>query len=154
MGAPPGQYGAPQPGYGAPPPGAMMQAGPPGAMAGYGAAPMGAAGPKGKVRNPVMVLLLGMVCFIYAFIQLWGMMNELKAYLGKEEIQAWHLLIPVWGMIVYIFKVPGWVTEAKQKAGCQNPQAAPWFLYWLLGLYFFPKDLNDVWQAGSPQLQQ
>jgi hypothetical protein len=120
---------------------------------GYGAPAQMAGGAKGTIRNPVMTLLLGMLCFVYALVAVFGMMGELKAYLQKDEIKAWHLLIPVYGFIVWVFKVPGWVTEAKQKAGCQPPEAAPWFLYWLLGLYFFAKDLNDVWQAGQQQQQ-
>ena len=82
------------------------------------------AGPVGQTRNPVMVLLISMVCAFYGLFQLWTMMNELKAYLNKDEIQAWHVLIPYYNLYLLWIKVPKWIGEAKQRAGSANPQPA------------------------------
>jgi hypothetical protein len=128
-----------------------MQPGYPGAMMPGMGAPMGAVGVRGKMRNPIACLLLAFfTCGIYGLIAAWTMMNELKAYLGKPEIVPWHILIPVYNLIVLIVKLPAWVTEAKQRAGSRNPMSAGPLLYLLLGLYFLPKDLNEVW---DPSLQ-
>jgi hypothetical protein len=98
-----------------------------------------------KVRNPVMVTVLSFVCFVYAIVTLYQLMSELKAYLNKEEIVPWHLFVPVLGIIVLLTKLPGWVTEAKQRAGSRNPQSAGPIMYFLLSPYFFTKDMNEVW---------
>jgi len=101
---------------------------------------------KGPIRNPVMVTVLTVVtCFIYGIFTFYSMMNELKAYLNKQEIVPWHIFVPVLNWIVLFGKLPGWVTEAKQRAGSRNPQSAGGLLYFLLLPYFFTKDMNDVW---------
>ena len=114
------------------------------------------AGPVGQTRNPVMVLLISFVCAFYGLFQLWTMMNELKAYLNKDEIQAWHILIPYYNLYLLWIKVPKWIGEAKQKAGSANPQPAGFILYFLIPYYAMADDLNQVWNprgalpAGQP----
>jgi hypothetical protein len=94
----------------------------------------------------MMVTLLTFVtCGIYGMIAMYSMMSELKAYLNKEEIVPWHLFVPIFGLIVRLTKLPGWVTEAKQRAGSRNPQSAGPVMYFLLSPYFFTKDMNEVW---------
>ena len=105
---------------------------------------MSQAGGKPVVRNPIMVTVLTFVCFIYGLITFYQMMSELKAYLNKEEIVPWHLFVPILGLIVLLTKLPGWVTEAKQRAGSHNPQSAGPIMYFLLAPYFFTKDMNEV----------
>jgi hypothetical protein len=122
----------------------MMQA------AGAALAPGGyaqqAAGGKGPIRNPIMVTLLTMVtCGLYGIFTFYSMMSELRAYLNKQEIVPWHIFVPILGVIVMLGKLPGWVTEAKQRAGSRNPQSSGPVLYFLLFPYFFTKDMNDVW---------
>ena len=115
----------------------MVQAG---AGAGY------AGGAKGTIRNPILVTLLTPVtCAIYWIIALYSMMSELKAYLNKEEIVPWHMFVPVLNIIILFTKLPGWVTEAKQRAGSRNPQSAGPIMYFLLAPYFLTKDMNEVW---------
>ncbi len=109
----------------------------------------GARGPVGQIRNPVMVMIISYICFIYAVLQLLAMMGELKAYLQKDEIVPWHLLIPYYNIYLLVIKVPAWVREAKQKAGCANPEPMNIVMYLFLGLYALPADLNEVWQRSA-----
>jgi hypothetical protein len=110
----------------------------------------GARGPVGKVRNPIMVLVLGYICFVYLFIAYWSMLNELKAFRGKDDITPILFFIPVLGWIL-MWGLPAKMLEAKQMAGVPNPQVVHPILYLLLGPYFLPADLNEVFQAASGQ---
>jgi hypothetical protein len=111
-----------------------------------GAAPAGA-GPIGQTRNPIMVFLISSICFIYGILQLFKMVEELKAYVGQSqnEFPGWHLLIPYYNLYLLFVKMPKWVTEAKTKAGCANPNAMGGFIYFLVPFYALPADLNQVW---------
>jgi hypothetical protein len=113
-----------------------------------GMAAPGARGPVGTVRNPIMVLVLSMVCFVYAIIAMWSMLNELKAFRGKDDINPIFMFIPILNIIL-IWGLPAKVLEAKQMAGVPNAQVVHPILYLLLGTYFFPADLNEVFQAAS-----
>jgi hypothetical protein len=104
--------------------------------------------PIGKVRNPVMTLVFGALCFVYALIQVWQMANELKDFRGKDDIKPIFFFIPILG-IIELWKLPAKVLEAKQMAGVPNPSVQHPVLYLLLGLYFWPGDLNEIWQAAS-----
>lgn len=159
---PPGQpgYGQPpaQPGYGQPPGAAPGGFGAP-APAPYGApggamvpapAPAGGRGPIGKMRNPVMVLVIGMLCFVYALIQMWQMLNELKAFRGKDDVNPILFFVPILGLI-QMWNLPPKLLEAKQMAGVPNPQVAHPVLYLFLSPYFLALDLNEVWQAAGGQ---
>jgi hypothetical protein len=125
-------------------------------MGGYGGMPGGGApmvhaggrGPIGQTRNPIMVLVIGSICFVYAIIQLWGMVNELKAFRGKDDINPIMMFVPIMN-IIFFWNLPAKVLEAKQMAGVPNPQVAHPILYLLLGSYFLPADLNEVWQAAG-----
>jgi hypothetical protein len=115
-------------------------------------APMSQSTTKPGVRNPVVVTLLTFVtCGVYGAIMAYVMLSELRAYLNKDEIVPWHIFVPVLGLIVLLAKLPGWVTEAKQRAGSRNPQSAGPILYFLLAPYFVTKDMNEVWDPmGTP----
>ncbi|HEY3496342.1 MAG TPA: hypothetical protein VGK73_16695 [Polyangiaceae bacterium] len=141
FGAPqPGGFGAPQPGYG-PPPG------------GPGAAPIvpmpsGGRGPLGKTRNPVMVLVISMLCFVYAMIQMWQMLNELKAFRGKDDINPILFFVPILN-IINLWNLPPKILEAKQMAGVPNASVPHPILYFVIGIYLLPADLNEIWQAAG-----
>jgi hypothetical protein len=118
----------------------MVQAG------GAALAPTSGAGSNPNVRNPVMVTVLTfLTCGLYGAIMLYMMLSELRTYHNKEEIVPWHIFVPVLGIIVLLGKLPGWVTEAKQRAGSRNQQSSGPILYFLLYPYFVTKDLNEVW---------
>jgi hypothetical protein len=124
----------------------MVQAG------GSALTPVSQGGIKPGVRNPVLVTVLTFVtCGLYGAVTFYMMLSELRAYLNKEEIVPWHIFVPVLGLIVMLGKLPGWVTEAKQRAGSRNQQSAGPVLYFLLPTYFVTKDLNEVWDPmGAP----
>lgn len=155
-------YGAPpQQGYGAPPgqqPGGF--GGPPGAMAapgqfgmqqggfGGGGGGMAGGGAKGQVRNPVMTLVISMVCCLYGLWQMWSMLGELKAYTNDQEFKPWMMFIPLLGMYFLWVKVPEQVGKAKQMAGSRNPPNG-FILYFLIPYFALAKDLNEVWDPTA-----
>jgi hypothetical protein len=108
----------------------------------------GPTGPIGKERNPVMVLVLSCICFVYALIQIWGMLNELKAFRQKDDLNPILFFVPILNYIE-MWKLPQKVLDAKQMAGVPNPVVPHPVLYLLLGLYFLPADLNEIWKAAG-----
>ena len=100
-----------------------------------------------------MNALLCCVCFIYALIQIWSMLNELKAFRGKDDLNPILFFVPILGYIE-AWKLNAKVLDAKQMAGIPNPQVAGNVLYLFFGLiWFLPNDLNEIWQAsGGGQL--
>jgi hypothetical protein len=152
-----GGYGG-QPGFGAPGGayGGMPGQGAPLAAPGqFGAAPMGGPGAmqpggfRGETRNPVMVLVLGMLCCFYAIWQMWAMLNELQQYTRDDEFKPWYMFIPLLNYYFLWVKVPEQVTKAKQMAGSRNPQASGIVLYIFLAPYALAKDLNEVWDPNA-----
>jgi hypothetical protein len=117
-------------------------------MAQMGGAAAGMIGPSGQTRNPMMVLLISAICFLYGMYQFYVMLAELKDFLQSDEINPIHIFIPVLNILM-LFKLPGWVLEAKRRAGVPNPEVASVILYWFLGLYLLPKDLNEVWNPTA-----
>jgi hypothetical protein len=108
-----------------------------------------AGGATGQTRNPVMVLLISLVCAPYALFSIWQMCNELGAYLGKP-IPWWQLFIPILNLIFVFSTLPKLVQEAKQKAGAQKP-AMGGIVYFLVAPYALAADLNEVWNPrGLP----
>ncbi len=104
--------------------------------------------PIGKVRNPVMTLVFSAICFVYALIQVWQMANELKAYRGKDDINPIFFFIPILN-IIQIWNLAPKLLEAKQIAGVPNATVQHPVAYLLLGIYFWPADLNEIWQASG-----
>jgi len=140
-----------------PPTGAMPQVDssglaplpPPGAIASGSAADPARPsmpGPVGTTRNPVLVLVLGMLCFVYGLIQLFQMVSELKDFRRKDDIHPILVFVPVLGLIE-MWRLPEKVLDAKRQAGASNPEVVHPILYLLLGLYFLPVDLNQIWEA-------
>jgi hypothetical protein len=118
-----------------------------------GGAPMqraagGPHGPIGKTRNAVMTFVLSMVCFVYAFIALWGTVNELKNFRQRDDINPIFFFIPILNLIE-MWKIADKVLEAKQMAGVPNAQVQHPVLYLLLWPYFLTEDLNEIWQAAG-----
>jgi hypothetical protein len=110
----------------------------------------GGPGTKGQIRNPVMTLVLSMVCCLYGLWQMWGMLNELQQYTNDEGFKPWFMLVPFLNYWFLWIKVPEQVAKAKQMAGSRNPQAAGIVFYVFLMPFALAKDLNEVW---DPNLQ-
>lgn len=109
--------------------------------------PAGGHGPIGETRNPVMVAVISYVCFIYGILQFVKMLGELKAFRQKDDINLIMFFIPILNLLE-MMKLSDKVAEAKRMAGSNKP-AASGILYILLGIYFLPTDLNDVWEAAG-----
>jgi len=119
---------------------------------GYGGAP-GAHGPVGQTRNPIMALVIGMVCGFYLLYLLWVEANELKAFRQKDDINPILFFVPILNIIL-IWGLPAKVLEAKQMAGVPNAAVSHPVLYLFLWPFFLTQDLNEIWQAaggGAPQ---
>lgn len=112
------------------------------------AGPMGGFGPVGSVRNPIMALVLYMVCFVYALYFLWVSVNELKAFRGKDDLSPILFFIPILNLI-QIWNLPPKILEAKQMAGVPNASVGHPILYIFLYPYFVAADLNEIWTAAS-----
>jgi hypothetical protein len=108
----------------------------------------GAHGPVGTTRNPIMVLAIGIICAFYALWQMWSMLNELKAFRQKDDINPIFFFIPILGLIE-MWKLPEKILDAKRMAGIPNAEVPQPILYLLLGIYFLPNDLNEIWQAAG-----
>jgi len=115
----------------------------------------GAHGPVGQVRNPVMSLVIGLVCGFYLLYLLWVEANELKAFRGKDDINPILFFVPILNIIL-IWGLPEKVLEAKQMAGIPNANVSSPILYLFLWPYFLTGDLNEIWQAagGGGQMPQ
>lgn len=95
-----------------------------------------------------MVLLISWICFIYAFFALWGMLNELKSFRQKDDLNPILFFLPIIS-ILELWKLPAKIVDAKAMAGVPNPQAPHPVLYLLLGIYFLPVDLNEIFQTAA-----
>ena len=108
----------------------------------------GGGGFRGQTRNPVMTLVLSMVCCFYGIFQLWTMLNELQQYTKDENFKPFYMFIPLLGLYFMLIKVPEQVAKAKQMAGSRNPPASI-VMYIFVSYYALAKDLNEVWDPQS-----
>jgi hypothetical protein len=116
---------------------------------GFGGGGMSDTGPKGQMRNPVMVLVLSMVCCLYGMFQLFTMIGELKAYTKDDSLPIWGLLVPGYGIYLLLIKVPELVGRAKKMAGSRKSEPMNIILYLFLSYYALAQDLNEVWDPNA-----
>ncbi len=100
------------------------------------------------MRNPIAVLVIGAICFLYWLFVLWSTLGELKAFRQKDDINPIMFFIPVLNLLA-LWGLPAKVLEAKQMAGVPNATVGHPILYLLLWPYFFVADLNEIWQAAG-----
>ena len=80
-----------------------------------------------------MVLVISMLCFVYAIIEGAAMLKELTAFRGKDDINLILFLIPILGHHRPL-EPAAKVLEAKQMAGVPNPQVPHPVLYLFLAI--------------------
>jgi hypothetical protein len=83
---------------------------------------------------------------VLGFISIVKMMGELKSVTKSEALAWWGLLIPLYSLYIILVVVPAEMTKAKQAYRVQEPTRNI-VLYWLLALYAFAADLNDLARA-------
>src|SRR5579862_7210966 len=80
-------------------------------------------GAKGKVEDPKMVLILGLVtCNLYAIYWLWTRAKEMNAYLGEEKVNP-LFIVPgclcfpavIYGSYLFAKSIP----DMQKKAGAE-----------------------------------
>ena len=115
---------------------------------------------KGEVRNPMMMFLFGWVsCGFYNYYFTYKASEELKAYLGKEDVN------PVVITVISMFTCHFWgafqlgklIMEAQQRAGVPNPVdkgviAGVLNMFYCMtgfGNKMLQEELNKVWEAGG-----
>jgi hypothetical protein len=115
---------------------------------------------KGEVRNPMTVFILSIAtCGMYGLYWLYTVGNELKAYLGKEDLNPMMDIIISLVCSLYVLYLPikygKLIFEAQQKAGVPNAQdvgVKALIFNWLLcgfGYKLLQEELNKVWEAGG-----
>ena len=150
--------------YGGPPQQGMQQYGGPPGGGGYPGAPGGGPmipatpgqhGPKGQVRNPVTVLLIGLVtCGIYQMIWFISTAGEMSAYLGRDEpnwLKIMGLSIVTCGLYGLYWQgvvLGPLLQEMQQRAGLANPQNHGWmYIVPYYNVILMQQELNKVWQS-------
>jgi len=114
-----------------------------------GGAYSGQRGPIGKIRNPVISIVLALfTCGIYPMVASFLMAGELNAFRGKQDLSPIMFFIPIMNIIEGL-KLAPLVLETKQMVGVPNPQVANNVLLALFPVFFLPSDLNEIWQAAS-----
>jgi hypothetical protein len=108
--------------------------------------PAGAHGPVGQERSWIVIILVGSITCGLAYLwYYWSMVNELNAFRQKQDLNPILVLVAP----LLFFLLPDKVLEAKRMAGIPNPEVQNVIMYLILGWYFFPNDLNEIWQAAS-----
>ncbi|MCS6799696.1 MAG: DUF4234 domain-containing protein [Myxococcota bacterium] len=113
---------------------------------------------KGEVRNPVTTWLIAAICCLYGWYWYYTIGNELKNYLGKEDLNpvvdlVIALICPFYGLYLPI-KYGKLIFEAQQRAGIAGAEDKGlvyllcMFLY-SFGIKLMQEDLNKVWEGGG-----
>jgi hypothetical protein len=115
---------------------------------------------KGEVRNPMTVWILSIVtCGMYALYWFYLIGNELKNYLGKEDLNPTTDLIITFVCSAYGLYLPikygKLIHEAQQRAGMANAEDKGMkfllmnFVCLGLGYKMMQEELNKVWESGG-----
>ena len=113
---------------------------------------------KGEVRNPVTTWLLCAVCGLYGLFWWYTVGNELKNYLGKEDLNPTMDIVFAMLCFPYMFYLPikygPLIQEAQQRAGIANAEdQGMTFLMWMflcgMGYKNVQEELNKIWESGG-----
>jgi hypothetical protein len=84
--------------------------------------------------------LVGLVLF---YLPLFQMVNEVRSVTRETPFPVWFLLIPIYGLILWLTKVPAEVGKAKQMVGATQPVRGI-VVYFFFVLYALAADVNDI----------
>ncbi|HJL17086.1 MAG TPA: DUF4234 domain-containing protein [Sandaracinaceae bacterium LLY-WYZ-13_1] len=114
---------------------------------------------KGEVRKPMTVWILAIcTCNMYALYWWYLVGNELKNYLGNEELNPTMDVIIGWVCPFYMYYLPikygKLIQEAQQRAGMPNAEDQGMsFLLWMflcgLGIKNMQEEINKIWESGG-----
>jgi uncharacterized protein DUF4234 len=114
-----------------------------------------------RIRNPAVVLILTLItCGLYALLWIWQVGTELKAYLGREDINpgldvVLTLLTGGLWAIYLMYRYPRLVLEAQAKVHVPPHDIS--LVSVLLALFGLPfvsmllvqTELNKIWAAAA-----
>lgn len=107
--------------------------------------------PTGEIADPTMTTIKNVICFVFAILWLIKRYDEVNAFFGEKRFTWWHLLIPIWGIIV-MWKFFNSISEMAQLVGANVPNRAAIYLVGqlctggLLTFYLMQTDLNAIWE--------
>lgn len=111
---------------------------------------------KGEVRSSTTVWIITIVtCNLYGLYMVYLWANELKNYLGKEDINpVVEAIIAYFCAPFAIYRLAGHLHEAQTRAGCAGPEPqgtklAIMSLICSLGFKMFQDEINKVWESGG-----
>ena len=113
---------------------------------------------KGEVRNPTTTWILCILCGFYLIYWWYLVGDELKNYLGKEDLNPKMDIIFSLLCFAYVFYLPikygKLIQEAQQRAGIANAEDKGMsFLVWIfvcgMGYKNIQEELNKVWESGG-----
>jgi hypothetical protein len=111
----------------------------------------GSSRPAGKIDDPTMSTIKNVICFVFAILWIMRTFDEANNFWGEKRFTWWHLLIPVYGILV-LWKFFKNVSEMAQAVGANVPDRAVIYLVGqmctsgLLTFYLVQTDLNAIWQ--------
>ena len=104
----------------------------------------------GQIVDPTMTTIKNAICFVLAILWLIKAFDEANNFWGEKRYTWWHLLIPIYGIIV-IWKFFNNVSEMAKEVGANVPDRATTYLIGqlctggLLTFYLMQTDLNALW---------
>ena len=113
---------------------------------------------KGEVRNPTQQWLISALCFVYVPYWWYTVGNELKNYLGNEELNPTMDALVALLCFPYVYYLPikygTYFKEAQQRAGLadaedQGTSFALMMLLCAFGIKSMQEELNKVWESGG-----
>ncbi|MBZ0122043.1 MAG: hypothetical protein IT378_05400 [Sandaracinaceae bacterium] len=110
---------------------------------------------KGEVRSPVTTWLICTLCTLYAIYWVYLVNNELKNYLGKEDLNPMMEAIFTWACLPYgLMRLGGTIQEAQQRAGIANAenQGTTFLIWWFIcgmGYKKAQEEINKIWESGG-----
>lgn len=105
----------------------------------------------GEILDPTMTTIKNAICFVLAILWLIKRYDEVNNFFGEKRFTWWHLLIPIWGIIV-MWKFFNSISEMAQLVGANVPNRAVVYLVGqlctggLLTFYLMQTDLNAIWE--------